>query len=69
MSSKVYILRVNLGEHPGGSVIVRTDDGWLIGNLAYDRRGSIKDGETAMLLDWITGNKLTSIIEELEEDE
>lgn len=70
MVSKVYILRTQLGEHTQGSVVVYDGLGtWLIGNKSYDTRGSIKEGEFAMLLDFACKNRLISVLEPMEDEE
>lgn len=69
MASKVYILRTQLGVHPEGSVVVYDGMGsWLVGNSSYDTRGSIKEGEFAMLLDYACNKKLTSVLEPMEDE-
>lgn len=66
---KKYKLRVNLAESPAGTVIQDNGSSWMfsssLGYVYIDHRGSILEGEMAMLLDAMRDRKLTTILQPL----
>jgi len=64
MSNQLYTLQIQLGDYEPGRIVADDDSGWIMATYDYlNHRGSVKEGELAMLLDYARDNKLTSILE------
>lgn len=64
MSKQFYVLNIPLAEYEAGRIVADDGSSWIMASDDYlDHRGSVKEGELAMLLDFARDKKLTSILE------
>lgn len=66
---KVFELGMQLHTYPKGSVVVKDVWGWRVGPDSYDTRGSIWEGEFALLLDYLERTNATSILKPLDSED
>src|SRR6266568_7921006 len=66
-SNMKYKLKIHLAESLAGTIIENDNEwnDWIIDGQTLNHRGSIGEGELAMLLDYMRDRKLTTILEPL----